>query len=116
MAFVWIPARTGFRLHRPPCDFDVTLDFSLASLTKYKHVVLFGIFFLMTRMQLARTRYASLVAAAATLAVGVLIELEEGATGTGYCKLVDLFPATPSERSSYADRAGLERRYTQTGR
>src|SRR5512140_3822958 len=92
LAFVWIPARTGFRLHRPPCDFDVTPDFSLASLLKYKHVVLFGIFFLMTRVQLARTRYASVIAAAATLAVGVLIELEEGATGTGYCKLVDLLP------------------------
>jgi VanZ family protein len=92
LAFVWIPARTGFRLHRPPCDFDVTLDYSLASMLKYKHVFLFGVFFLMTGVQLARVRGASLIAAAATLAVGVLIELEEGATGTGYCKLVDLLP------------------------
>jgi VanZ family protein len=92
LAFVWIPARTGFRLHRPPCDFDVTLDFSLASLLKYKHVFLFGVFFLMTRVQLRRVRSASLIAAAATLALGIVIELEEGATGTGYCKLVDLLP------------------------
>jgi VanZ family protein len=92
LAFVWIPARTGFRLHRPPCDFDVTLDFSLSSLRKYKHVFLFGMFFLMTRVQLRRVRHPSLIAAAATLAMGVLIEVEEGATGTGYCKLVDLLP------------------------
>jgi hypothetical protein len=92
LAFVWIPARTGFRLHWPPCQMRLSLDLVLFALTKYKHIFLFGMFFLMTSVQLGRRPYASLLAAAATLAVGVLIELEEGATGTGICAMRDLFP------------------------
>jgi hypothetical protein len=92
LGFFWIPARTGFRLHRPPCDMELDLRLALFALTKYKHVFLFGMFFLMTYAQIPKTRYALLWAAAATLAMGVLIELEEGATGTGYCNLRDLAP------------------------
>lgn len=88
LGFVWIPARTGFHLHAPPCD----AGFHLASVLKYKHITLFGIFFLMTWVQLRRTRHAILWAVLATLAMGVLIELEEGATGTGYCHASDLIP------------------------
>ena len=90
LGFIWIPARTGFRLHAPPCDFDLRI--ALVSLKKYKHIFLFGMFFLMTWVQLRRVRHATLWAALATLAMGVLIELEEGATGTGYCHATDLLP------------------------
>ena len=90
LGFVWIPARTGFRLHAPPCDVDLRI--ALLALTKYKHIFLFGLFFLMTWVQLRRVRNAMLWAALATLAMGVLIELEEGATGTGYCHATDLLP------------------------
>ena len=92
LALVWIPARTGFHLHRPPCDMQITLDLALNSLMKYKHVSLWAAFFLMTWVQSRRSRYALLIAAAATIAVGILIELEEGATGTGYCRATDLMP------------------------
>lgn len=92
LAFVWIPARTGFHLHRPPCDIRFTLDLALNSLAKYKHISLFGAFFLMTCVQFRRSRYALLIAAIATIAVGILIELEEGATGTGLCRATDLLP------------------------
>jgi hypothetical protein len=92
LAFVWIPARTGFHLHRPPCHMEFTVDLTLNSLRKYKHVSLWGAFFLMTWVQFRRNRYALLIAAAAAIAVGILIELEEGATGTGYCRATDLLP------------------------
>jgi hypothetical protein len=92
LAFVWIPARTGFRLHRPPCDMQITLDLAFKSLMKYKHISLWGAFFLMTWVQFRRSRYALLIATTATIAVGILIELEEGATGTGYCRATDLLP------------------------
>src|SRR5690242_10975147 len=92
LAFVWIPARTGFRLHWPPCQTQLTLDLILFALTKYKHVFLFGMFFLMSRVQFRRMPHPSLMAAAATMIAGVLIEIEEGATGTGICALRDLFP------------------------
>ncbi len=92
LALVWIPARTGFHLHRPPCDMQFTLDLTFNALKKYKHVSLFGAFFLMTWVQVRRSRHPLLIAAAATIAVGILIELEEGATGTGYCHATDLLP------------------------
>jgi hypothetical protein len=92
LAFVWIPARTGFHLHRPPCDMQITLDLAFNSLMKYKHISLWGAFFLMTWVQFRRSPYALLIAATATIAVGILIELEEGATGTGYCRATDLLP------------------------
>jgi len=92
LAFLWIPARAGFQLHWPDCDMSVSFSEALSSLTKYKHVFLFCVFFLMTRVQLRSTRYALPIAVAATIAVGMLIEIEEGATRSGYCRTSDLLP------------------------
>lgn len=92
LAFVWIPARTGFRLHRPPCQMEFTVALARNSLMKYKHISLWAAFFLMTWVQIRRTRHALLIAAIATIAIGILIELEEGATGTGMCRATDLLP------------------------
>lgn len=92
LAFVWIPARTGFHFHRPNCNLQLTIDLALFAASKYKHIFLFGMFYLMTRVQLGRTRYAMPIAAAATIAVGILIELEETLTRTGNCNLRDLVP------------------------
>jgi len=91
LAFVWIPARAGLHLHRPKCEMRLSLDLALFSLTNYKHVFLFAMFFLMTRVQLGRTPYASLIAAT-TIAIGVLIEIEQGTTGNGHCRVRDLVP------------------------
>ena len=92
LGHVWIPARTHFHLHAPPCDGDLSLAMVRNALMKYKHVTLFGLFFLMTAAQLPKTRSALWWAGLATIVMGVLIELEEGATGTGYCHLADLLP------------------------
>ena len=92
LAFVWIPARTGFHFHRPACNLQLSVDLALFSMTKYKHIFLFGMFFLMTRVQLGRTRYAVVIATTATIVVGILIEIEETATRTGSCNLRDLVP------------------------
>ncbi len=91
LALVWIPARTGSHLHRPPCETRFTLDLVRNSLVKYKHISLWAAFFLMTWVQTRRRRYALLIAAVA-IAMGILIELEEGATGTGMCRATDLLP------------------------
>ena len=92
LAFIWIPARTGFHMHRPPCDMQITLDLARNSIVKYKHITLWAAFFLMTWVQFRANRYALIIAAAASMFVGVLIEIEEGATGTGYCHAADLLP------------------------
>jgi hypothetical protein len=91
LGLFWIPGLVGFHLHHPDCEGFVSLKLALYSLTNYKHIFLFGMFFLMTRVQLGRTRHALLLAVAATIAMGVLIELEEGATNR-HCRLRDLIP------------------------
>lgn len=94
LAFVWIPARAGFHFHRPPCEMPLTFELALVSLLNYKHIFLFAMFFLMTRVQLGGRPHAVLIAAAATLAIGALIEIEQGATGNGHCRVRDLVPDT----------------------
>jgi len=93
VAVARIPARTGFHLRRPACDARPTLENAARSMTKLPHVVLFGLFFLVTAAQFdridRRTRSWSVVA---TAALGLLVELEEGATRTGNCRLTDVLP------------------------
>jgi hypothetical protein len=88
-----IPARTDFRLQWPSCETALSAQNIALSLTKHAHVVLFGIFFIMTVVQLRGTLASRFAwAALATLAFGALIELEQGATRTGSCRARDLFP------------------------
>lgn len=91
LGFVAIPAMNGFHLHRPDCETELTFNLAWYSLGNYKHIFLFGTFFLMTWVQLRRVRHAFLLAAVATMAMGVLIELEEGATNR-HCRVRDLVP------------------------
>jgi VanZ family protein len=63
------------------------------SLTKVPHVVLFGFFFLVTAAQFDRIDRRTLAwSGLATLVMGLLVELEEGATRTGNCRLTDVLP------------------------
>jgi VanZ family protein len=93
VAVARIPARTGFRLKAPACDMRLTLANAGLSLTKLPHVILFGIFFLLTVLQFDRIDRRTIAwSFVATLAIGVLIELEEGATRTGNCRMTDVLP------------------------
>ena len=70
-----------------------TLRLAAFSLTNYSHIMLFSVFFLMTVRQFQARGAAALAwAALATIAVGAFVELAEGATRTGHCRLRDLVP------------------------
>ena len=88
-----IPTQAHFRFYVPACDLGLSWVNVRLSLTKVPHFALFGVFFLLTAWQFdrpgRRTFSWSLIA---TLALGVLVELEEGATRTGSCRLADLLP------------------------
>jgi hypothetical protein len=88
------PARVGFHFHSQPCEFALNVPLALFSLTNYGHVVLWAIFFMMTAVQLRRygPRRRFLIAAGAALAIGIYVELAEGITGKGHCRLRDLVP------------------------
>jgi hypothetical protein len=94
LGLLFFPARVGFHFHPKPCECVLNVDLALFSLTNYKHIVLFGIFFLLTAVQARshRLRAQLLIAAAAVLAMGVYVEVAEGLTGVGHCRLRDLVP------------------------
>jgi hypothetical protein len=93
LAISRIPARTGFQLVAPGCDSRLTMTNVGLSLTKVPHVVLFGFFFLLTAVQFDRIDRRTLAwSFLATAALGLLVELEEGATRTGNCRLTDVLP------------------------
>ena len=103
LALAWIPASAGFRLHAPPCEMSITAAGVALSLTKWAHIVLFGIFFLMTLRQFRRVTFRNAaLAMLATLVMGLMIELTEGASGTGSCRMRDLFPDAAGALIAYA--------------
>lgn len=88
-----IPARTGFRLVTPRCETVPTLQYAAISLTNYAHIILFAIFFLITLAQF-RVKNARAFAWSflAVIIMGLIIELEQGATRSGHCRMRDLIP------------------------
>jgi len=71
----------------------VTMENVGLSLTKIPHIILFGFFFLLTVALFDRIdRRALSWSLLATAALGLVVELEEGATRTGNCRFTDVLP------------------------
>ena len=97
LGVLFFPARVGFHFHPQPCECSLNVPLALFSLTNYGHLVRFTIFFLMTGAQMrgARLRTQLLLATGAVMAMGIYVELAEGLTGEGHCRLRDLVPDLP---------------------
>ena len=90
---LYFPAGVGFRLAPRPCQLAFDIPLALHSLTNYAHVVLFALFFVMTSAQFRTSdRRAFVWSAAATVAMGALVEVAQGVTGEGNCRLRDIIP------------------------
>jgi hypothetical protein len=93
LGLLYFPAAVGFHLKPSACQILFDIPLALYSLTNYKHIVLFALFFIMTRRQLRKQGWSGFGwAALATLVFGVLIEFAEGSTGNGNCRMRDLVP------------------------
>ena len=93
VAVARIPARTGFPLNSPSCDMQLSLENVARSITKLPHMILFGMFFLLTVIQFDRIDRRTLAwSLLATLVLGLIVEIEEGATRTGNCRMTDVLP------------------------
>ena len=92
----YFPAKAGFRLDPHACELLVGPRLALFSLTNYAHIVQFAVFFVISCAQFTRpgvsTRTAFVRAALATVVMGALVELAEGLSGRGHCRLRDLIP------------------------
>ncbi len=93
LGLLFFPARVGFHFRPQSCEMALDVPLALFSLTNWAHIVLFALFFVMTSIQLRASAGARAAwAAAATLVMGVLVELAEALTGKGHCRLRDLVP------------------------
>jgi len=91
LALLSFAARAGFELDPHRCELLVGPELALYSFRNFPHIVLFALFFLLSRLQFTGSR-ATAIALIATLAMGALVELAEGVSGRGHCRLRDLLP------------------------
>jgi hypothetical protein len=94
LGILFFPARVGFHFHPQPCECALDAPLALFSLTNYGHIWRFAFFFLMTSAQVRSRHLRSqlLIALGTVLAMGIYVELAEGLTGEGHCRLRDLVP------------------------
>ena len=93
LGLLYFPAKMGFQLDPRPCELTFDIPLAIYSLTNYGHIVLFALFFVMTSAQLRMSNWSAFAwAAGAAIVMGALIEIDEGITGQGHCRLRDLIP------------------------
>jgi len=93
LGFLYFPARVGFQLQPRACRFDFDIPLAMYSLNNHAHIVLFALFFVMTSFQFDLDKRSSyLKAGLLTLVMGALVELGEGLSGRGNCRIRDLVP------------------------
>lgn len=93
LGLFYFPAKVGFRLDPRPCQLAFDIPLAIHSLTNYAHIVLLALFFVMTSAQFrASNRLAFAWSASAGIVMGALVEVAQGITGEGNCRLRDLIP------------------------
>lgn len=93
VGLAYFPIRAGLPLHPRACELAPDFALLLSSLRNWGHVVLFALFFVMSAAQWPAARAGRWPwAFAATLAMGALVELAQGVTGHGHCRIRDLLP------------------------
>jgi hypothetical protein len=91
LALISFPVRAGFHFEAPSCELLVGLQLALFSFRNYSHIVLFALFAVLSRLQF-RGSNANMWAFVATIVMGVLVELAEGVSGDGHCRMRDILP------------------------
>jgi VanZ like protein len=95
LGLLYFPIKSGFRFAVPPCQLSFDLPLAIYSLRNFPHIVLFAIGFVLTAAQFRLSKWRDfLLAAALMVTFGALVELLEGFTRTGNCRLRDLIPDT----------------------
>ena len=93
LGLLYFPIEAGFDLQPRACQVSLNAALFSMSVRNYGHIVLFGLFFVMTCAQFrALTARTYVGAAMATLAMGAFVEIAQGLTGEGNCRARDLIP------------------------
>ena len=93
LGLLYFPAQTHFRVHVPKCEHLLpTMHVLVLSLHNYAYIALFAGFYWISWVQFRRSDARAVWALLATLLVGALVEIAEGMTGRGHCRVRDLVP------------------------
>jgi len=93
LGLLYFPASVDFRLNPQPCELIPNLALAIYSFANYSHIVLFVWFFLITSAQFRMSHWSGYAwATLASIVMGILVEVAEGITGSGHCRLRDLIP------------------------
>src|SRR3989441_9056556 len=93
LGLLYFPAQTHFRVHIPKCEQLIpTMRLVFLSLHNYAYIALFAGFYWMSWVQFRKTEARVVWALLATLLVGALVEVAEGMTGRGHCRVRGLVP------------------------
>jgi hypothetical protein len=93
LGLLYFPAQTHFRVHVPKCEQLIpTMRLVVLSLHNYAYIALFAGFYWMSWVQFRKTEARVVWALLATLLMGALVEVAEGMTGRGHCRVRDLVP------------------------
>ena len=93
LGVLWMPARAAFRFAPEHCETAMSFALAIHSMTNYKHIVLFGMFAIMTLAQFDpddRWRFVKLALIA--LGMTIAVEGEQALLGVGHCRVRDLVP------------------------
>lgn len=91
-ALLRVPARTGFELTTPACRIATAGTSFADPFMNVPHLVLFFVFFLLVYVALGPVWRRMAWSLVMTLGFGVILEIQQSATRTGNCELVDLLP------------------------
>jgi hypothetical protein len=95
LSLAYFPLQVGFHLDPHACQLTFSPRLAAFSLTNYPHIILFAIFFVVSSAQTGpqpSDRTVLAFCALATLTMGALVEIGEGVSGHGNCRLRDLIP------------------------
>jgi VanZ family protein len=93
LGMLYFPARVGFELHPHACETRLNARLALLSLHNFPHMIQFAWFFLITAAQFRKkTASTMLLSGFIVLLMGAFVELAEGLTGKGNCRVRDLIP------------------------
>lgn len=95
LGLLYFPMKAGFRFDPHPCELTFGISLAIHSLTNYAHIVLFALGFVIASAQFRNSNWSMFAwTALIIIAVGALVEIAEGVTGKGHCRLRDLIPDT----------------------
>lgn len=95
LGLLYFPLSVGFRFNPQPCELTPSLPLAIFSLTNYAHIVLFAFCFIITSAQFRNPNWPAVAwTALITILMGALVEVAQGVTGKGHCRLRDLIPDT----------------------